>query len=102
MTPLEFKAWFEGFTEAMDSEPTPEQWKKVKQRVSEIDGHTVTYPVFVEKYWPRLGEPTYPWRWTGERPELPPYTITCSNGDDLSEFNSCQAMYVSGQAEYTN
>ncbi|HKI60729.1 MAG TPA: hypothetical protein VKA31_00400 [Mariprofundaceae bacterium] len=92
MTPLEFKAWFEGFTEAMDGEPTPDQWKKVKRRVSEIDGHPVTYPTFVERYWPRFDEPVYPWR----------YTILCGNGDDLSKFNSCQAMYASGQAEYAS
>ncbi len=36
MTPIEFKAWFEGFTEAMDKLPTAKQWARIKERVSEI------------------------------------------------------------------
>lgn len=46
MTPQEFKAWFEGFTEAMTGLPTEAQWEKIKDRVSKIDGRVTTYPVY--------------------------------------------------------
>lgn len=36
MTPDQFKAWFEGFCEAIDVAPTPEQWAKIKAKVAEI------------------------------------------------------------------
>lgn len=52
MTPQEFKAWFEGFTEAFDRIPTKAQWARVKERVAEIDGKPVTERVFVDRYWP--------------------------------------------------
>ena len=29
MTPDQFKAWFEGFCEAIDAAPTPEQWARL-------------------------------------------------------------------------
>lgn len=48
----EFKAWFEGFTEDMDRAPTAKQWKRIKERVAEIDGVAISYPVYVERYWP--------------------------------------------------
>ena len=38
MTPQEFKAWFEGFTEAFTGCPTKAQWTRIKARVAEIDG----------------------------------------------------------------
>ena len=44
MTPEEFKPWFEGFTEAMEGMPTEAQWEKIKQRVGEIDGNSISYP----------------------------------------------------------
>lgn len=46
MTPSEFKAWFEGFTEAFDKPPTKAQWDRVKARVAEIDGRAVTETVW--------------------------------------------------------
>lgn len=65
MTPKEFKAWFEGFTEAMDGQPTPAQWAKVKERVAQIDGTPTSYPVYVDRYVPRR-------YW-----ELEPYRVWC-------------------------
>lgn len=53
MTPQEFKAWFEGFTEAFDRIPTKAQWARVKERVAEIDGKPVTERIFVDRYLPR-------------------------------------------------
>lgn len=29
----EFKAWFEGFTEAVGETPTPGQWNKIKTKI---------------------------------------------------------------------
>lgn len=36
MTLSEFKAWFDGFTEAMDRPPDERQWERVKAKVAEI------------------------------------------------------------------
>lgn len=59
----EFKAWFEGFTEGMDSTPSEKQWKRIKEQVAAIDGVPVT-PVYVERYWPRyLNVPPYQPYW---------------------------------------
>jgi len=38
MTPSEFKAWFDGFTEALEGVPSEKQWERIKARVAEIDG----------------------------------------------------------------
>ena len=56
MTPREFKAWFDGFTEAMTGTPTKAQWSRIKERVAEIDGNPISYPVFMDRYW----SPYYP------------------------------------------
>jgi len=52
MTPNEFKAWFDGFTEAFTGCPTKAQWTRIKTRVAEIDGKAVTERVYVDRYWP--------------------------------------------------
>jgi hypothetical protein len=53
MTPQEFKAWFEGFSEGIEGTPTQAQWKKVCERVKAIvPAPPVSYPVYVERYWP--------------------------------------------------
>jgi len=64
MTPTEFKAWFDGFTEAFYKEvPTSKQWKRIVERVGEIDGKSVTERVYVDRYVPQY--PTYgrPYYW---------------------------------------
>ncbi len=53
MTPQEFMAWFEGFTEAFDRIPTKAQWARVKERVAEIDGKPVTERIYLDRYWPQ-------------------------------------------------
>ena len=53
MTLSEFKAWFEGFTEGMEGAPTADQFAKIKAKVEKIDGAVTTYPVFVDRWWPR-------------------------------------------------
>lgn len=64
MTPQEFKAWFEGFTEAFDRLPTKAQWARVKERVAEIDGKSVTERVYVDRYWPLYNRSVNPHHWT--------------------------------------
>ena len=61
MTLSEFKAWFEGFTESMEGAPTADQFAKIKAKVEKIDGAPVTYPIYVERYWPMLGQPIRNW-----------------------------------------
>lgn len=69
MTPQEFKAWFEGFTEVFDRVPTKAQWMRVKERVAEIDGKPVTERVFVDRYWPTHVQ-QYPYRTASYWPYL--------------------------------
>ena len=53
MTLQEFKAWFEGFTENVgDKTPTAKQWKRICERVGEIDGTATSYPVFIDRWRP--------------------------------------------------
>jgi hypothetical protein len=47
MTIAEFKAWFEGYTEEMVGPPSPEQWKRIMARVSELGRTGVLFPRFV-------------------------------------------------------
>lgn len=43
-TVSEFKAWFEGFTEAMDGPPDAKQWARIQSKVKEIaDKPAVAY-----------------------------------------------------------
>lgn len=51
MTNSEFKAWFDGFTEAMDGIPSKKQWDRIKARVKEIDGASVN-KYYIDRYWP--------------------------------------------------
>ena len=52
MTPQEFKAWFDGFTEALEGTPNEKQWDRIKARVAEINGVSITYPVYIDRYYP--------------------------------------------------
>jgi len=70
MTPSEFKAWFDGFTEAFTGSPTKAQWSRIKARVAEIDGKPVTERVYVDRYWPTY---SYPVRRFGD-----PIWLTCN------------------------
>mgnify|MGYP006921299578 CR=1 FL=1 len=36
MTLNEFKAWLEGFSDAMGDTPTPEQWAKIKAKLATV------------------------------------------------------------------
>lgn len=50
MTLSEFKAWFEGFSEGIDTAPTEKQFAKIKAKVALITGTPTTYPVFIDRY----------------------------------------------------
>lgn len=51
MTPSEFKAWFDGFTESMEGRPTDKQWRRIKKRVSEINEYAITEQHFRRYYY---------------------------------------------------
>lgn len=110
MTPQEFKAWFEAF----DRLPTKTQWARVKECVAEIDGHSITERVFVDRYYPRY--------WHAGAINPPYWTTYCSNtssavgtivqaaaansvinqgqnGIATSNFNSTAAMYALDKSE---
>lgn len=92
MTLAEFKAWFDGYTEDMDGAPTAKQWKRIKKRVAEIDGQTLTYPVYIDRY-------IRPYPWLREY-----WHSTCSSNaapasNSAEAFNSAQGMHVIGKAE---
>lgn len=109
MTPNEFKAWFDGFTEAFEGRiPTKAQWGRIKDRVAEIDGKPVTEKVYVDRYWPTYVKtyPSYP---------VTTFTTTCGGAgvgavagnsyslalgnSSISAFNSTKAMLALGRAE---
>lgn len=96
MTLAEFKAWFEGFTEDMGAAPTAKQWKRIKERVKQIDGTAITKEViYRDRYWPtiinRPVDPYVTWYSTaiGSSPSL--------SATHLSAKNS---MIDLGKAEY--
>ncbi len=43
MTIKEFKAWLEGFEEAMGGAPTPEQWAKIRAKIETLSDGTFKY-----------------------------------------------------------
>jgi hypothetical protein len=51
MSPQEFKAWFEGFSENMDSAPTQKQWKKIQEKIKLIDNAPVQIVKEYRPYW---------------------------------------------------
>jgi hypothetical protein len=97
MTPMEFKAWFDGFTESIDKTPTQKQWARIKERVGEIDGKPTTERVYIDRYidryWPRY---------------ISSGIALCSNATtsvaraSTEDFNSMSAMNMLGKAEAAN
>lgn len=101
MTPAEFKAWFDGFTEAFSGCPTKAQWTRIKERVSEIDGRPVTERHFVDRYWPRFSDTITYYSVSGVGAANLP--ISCSNttlsATAVGDFSSTSAMFALGKAE---
>lgn len=62
MTLSEFKYWLEGFDEAVSEAPTPAQWKRIKERIGEVEPdvevrtkvHVEKVPVGDSKRFPRI------------------------------------------------
>jgi len=90
MTLQEFKAWFEGFTDGMGDKPNAAQWKKIKAKVAKIDGSVTTYPVFVDRYWPRS--------WHGPYYGGPSWVTQSSNGGTGQISNNVAQTLSAGAA----
>lgn len=58
MTIAEFKAWLEGFSEAMSGAPTAEQWATIKKKIAALQAVSVE-PLHGYK-WRELPKPS-PW-----------------------------------------
>ena len=100
MTLAEFKAWFEGFSEGIDKVPTEKQFAKIKAKVAQIDGAPTTYPVFVDRYWPRRSqwEPLVTFTTSGYSTIDP-----ASKGDNQTMvWNAQEAMNALGRADAMN
>lgn len=112
MAPNEFKAWFDGFTEAFTGCPTKAQWTRIKARVAEIDGKPVTHTVYMDRYLPSY--PLYPtWRHLSNSSGVgvsntaglnDAYSLAQNSGSpqnlgQATAFNSMQAMADLGRAE---
>ena len=125
MTLSEFKAWFEGYTEGLEGAPTKAQFDRIKEKVKEISGTPVTYPIYVDRwvqpyrpYWDRyratVGMATGPTTYLGAvarndgigvanfasyGPERGRYE---TGADQTIEFDSHAAMYELGKMEATH
>lgn len=109
MTPSEFKAWFGGFTEALDDRPSDEQWKRIKARVAEIDGQPVTERIYVDRYLPYYSRGPYnhpnyfwgapPYVYAGNAFTLNGTNTVTGTGQQTTSFNSQTAMLALGRAE---
>lgn len=114
MTPNEFKAWFDGFTEAFTGCPTKAQWTRIRARVAEIDGKPVTQTVYLDRY---VNPYVYPRVWggivgngmtimpcststaTGTSNAMGPTVSNNMIGSGGPAFNSLQAMTDLGRAD---
>lgn len=101
MTPQEFRAWFEGFTESLEGRPSAKQWERICDRVKEIDGRQIERIVYQDRW------PTYYYTtWNA----LPLGYSTCSANSSQSacesnhgsnEYVMLNAMADAGRAEFT-
>lgn len=102
MTPQEFRAWFEGFTESLEGRPSAKQWGRICDRVKEIDGQQITQVVYRDRW------PSY---WGG-LPHVTPLThystcaanssqSACESDHGSNEYVMLNAMADAGRAEFT-
>lgn len=103
MTPREFKAWFEGFTEAFDRIPSKAQWARIKERVAEIDGTSVSERVYIDRYWNLYNHGLQPgWRYLTSN-TMAGCGTTASGAVGLNasstSYNSLAAMNSLGRTE---
>lgn len=106
----EFKAWFEGYTEGLEGAPTKAQFERIKEKVKEISGTPITYPIYIDRY-------VQPWRpyWGGywgvggsvsntlggssQMGQATAYNMAVNNEGSSKTFDSVNAMYALGKAE---
>lgn len=57
MSPQEFKAWFEGFSEQMEGAPNKKQWTRIKEKIALISDVQIVigrqpswYPIWYNSY----------------------------------------------------
>ena len=87
----EFKAWLEGFEEAISGSPTKAQWTKIKTRLQSVDGSADI--TVIEKY------KDYPW---DPYNPLKPYwstAIPCGTTLTTSSTNVLTAFTEVGKLE---
>ena len=60
MTISEFRAWLEGFSEAIGEAPTAEQWEKIKEKIGTIAAPPVPLLAPLMQYPPHMSPP---WHW---------------------------------------
>lgn len=81
----EFKAWFEGYTEAMEGAPSKKQWERIKEQVAAVDGVAITptsYPVYIDRY----VRPWYPhWSYFGAG------NVSSAVGSSAQSYNTTAA-----------
>lgn len=107
MTNSEFKAWFDGFTEAMDGIPNKKQWDRIKTQVKKIDGAPITERHYFDRYWPYWGAGvgnivTYTANTVAGQTECSNNVAVCQGADAgamAQAFNSQAAMFALGQLE---
>lgn len=101
MTPSEFKAWFDGFTEAFGTKmPTKAQWTRIKERVGEIDGQPVTEKVFVDRWYPYFYRQWPTWVTYSNATAPTTSTMDYQTASAIAlNFDSNVAMNAAGRAE---
>ncbi len=108
--PDEFKAWFDGFTEAFDGKvPSKPQWIRIRERVAEIDGRAITERVFVDRWWPYVHHHYPYWNTTGcsvggstglQNAQSSLLAQNCSHLNvENKSFDAPTAMYALGKAD---
>lgn len=91
MTASEFKAWFDGFCEAVADVPSEAQWKRIKTRVAEIDGRAITEHVYINRYVPHYYPNYYPNYYWGNGAILCNATNTQGIGAGAATMNLASA-----------
>ncbi len=65
MTLNEFKAWFEGFTESIEKQPTAKQWARITEQVGNIND-VPCYTKYITHYVDRPWYPHWSQKWLSE------------------------------------
>ena len=82
MTVGEFKAWLEGFSEAMGPSPNVKQWKKIRERLEHVSDSEPNVYFERRRYW-----------WPSW------YTIPLNNTETRSTSNTLELSYNVGSGE---